>query len=271
MADPSEPAYIRRNHAANHQQLERQARKLERWKFFVELGTGLGIWATVVGTAIAILDTRQATERQLGAMRGQIDAMIAQQRPWISAKPRLKLPLMLSDAKFDPKQQSFDLFVPLEVELQNHGNSPAIDVTIQSMLFALPIAPEILNAKQEELCTTAEQTAKDEKKLGIAVFPGETKPAKGTASTGPVIQPDPPPLHYYMEGCIDYTYNGTLHGKTGYRIELGHANETIHLWEGFKFRIDSREFKPESGSMMLRMNPEGIDYRETDDGGNWAR
>ena len=292
-----EPAYIRRKRERERKKLEaarddhqretlsalqevlrvlndglKEFFRRERRKFWVDLGTGTGIWATALIATAAIFETHCSSDKQLAGMgkqqklmQGQLDTMTAQQRPWISAKPRLEMPLMLWDT--DPNQL-LDFFVPIAFELQNHGPSPAINITIHSALSA-PAASDQLNVQQEQLCLAAEQASKDQR-AGIAVFPGDIKRGTGIASTGAVIPRAIPPMHYIMQGCIDYTYNGTMHGKTGYRIEIAHANDVSHLWESFKFHIDSREMQAGAGT-IYQMNPKGVDYRETDDGGNWAR
>jgi hypothetical protein len=51
---------------------------------------------------------------------------------------------------------------------------------------------------------------------------------------------------------------------------LGHINTGTRLWEGFVWRTDAQRTGPDAGT-ILEMKPNTIDFRETDDGGNWAR
>jgi hypothetical protein len=270
-----EPEYIRRRRAAEGSRATGEHNRLEERKYRIDRITGLGIWAAALIALGAIAETHCSSERQFAAMasqqqvmQGQLDTMIAQQRPWISAKPRLDLSLMLMD--WGPNQDpTLSLSIPVTVDLKNHGPSPATNIVIHSMLIpAAPHDTDLLNKSQEDLCTKAEQSAKTAKKIGISVFPGEEKrgPAAGSI---PVLR-NSAPVFYIMQGCVEYTYNGTLHGKTGYRMYLGHINEGTHLWEGFAWRTDSQEAIPDAG-VVYRMQPKGIDFRETDDGGNWAR
>jgi len=269
----NESAYVRRRRDDDRERNEAAKKKRERRFEWVELGTALGIWGTVVATAIAIVDARRLNAKQIEGlltqqklMQGQLDTMIAQQRPWILATPRLDLPL-IRDVTPD---RSPDLAVPVTVDLKNHGASPATNIVIYSMIIPVsaPHDSERLNNAEEELCAEAEKASNNAKKIGISVFPGEQKAGSGIASVGYPAGTHPPLL--IMQGCIEYTYNGILHGKTGYRMYLGHVNANTHLWEGFAWRTDSQRTEPDAG-VLLEMKPTTIDFRETDDGGNWAR
>jgi hypothetical protein len=269
----SEPEYVRRRRENERERNEAARRKLDRRLVRIEVVTALGIWATVVATAIAIVDVRRSNNRQIEGlvtqqklMQGQLDTMIAQQRPWISATPRLDLPLIRDVTP----NRSPDLSVPVTVDLKNHGASPATNIVIYSMIIPASAShdSERLIQAQEALCTEAEQASNDAKRIGISVFPGEEKHGSGIA--GIEYPRDTPLPLFIMQGCIEYTYNGILHGKTGYRMYLGHINVDTHLWEGFAWRTDSQRTAPDAG-VILEMKPRGIDFRETDDGGNWAR
>jgi hypothetical protein len=134
----SEPEYVRRRRENERERNEAARRKLERRLVRIEVVTALGIWATVVATAIAIVDVRRSNNRQIEGlvtqqklMQGQLDTMIAQQRPWISATPRLDLPLIRDVTP----NRSPDLSVPVTVDLKNHGASPATNIVIYSMII----------------------------------------------------------------------------------------------------------------------------------------
>jgi len=269
----NEPAYVSHRREDERKRNDAAKAKLERRLVWVEVSTTLAIWGTVVATSIAIIDARRLSNKQIEAlvtqqklMQGQLDTMIAQQRPWISATPRLDLPLMRDVTP----NRSPDLAVPVTVDLKNHGTSPATNIVIYSMIISAsaPHDSERLNKAEEELCTEAEQASNDAKKIGISVFPGEEKPGSGIASIAYPRETAPPLL--IMQGCVEYTYNGIMHGKTGYRMYLGHINVGTHLWEGFAWRTDSQRTAPDAG-VILEMKPNAIDFRETDDGGNWAR
>jgi hypothetical protein len=268
-----EPPFLRRRREDVHERNDAAKAKLERRLLWVEVFTALGIWATLVATAITILDARRVSDRQMRSllsqqklMQGQLDTMIAQERPWISAAPRLELPLMRDST---PERMP-DLEVPVTVELQNHGASPATNIIIYSMLVPIVASHDStqLNDAQEELCARAERASNEANKIGIGLFPGEHKAGSGIASIE-IAAEGALPL-FIMQGCIEYTYGGGLHGQTAYRMYLGHFKADTHLWEGFEWHTDFLRSAPDIGR-LLEMKPTTIDFRETDDGGNWAR
>jgi hypothetical protein len=269
----NESALSSRRSEDAHERNEAAKAKLERRLLWVELITALGIWATLVATAIAILDARRVNDRQMSSllaqqklMQGQLDTMITQQRPWISATPRLELPL----TRDVTPNRSPDLVVPVTLDLKNHGASPATNIVIYSMLvpMATPHDSERLNKAEEDLCTKAERVSVQAGKIGISIFPGEEKRGSGIASIE--FPRGTAALLLIMQGCIEYTYSGGLHGKTAYRMYLGHMNADAHLWESLPWRTDSQRTAPDVG-VILEMKPNTIDFREADDGGNWAR
>ncbi len=271
MSDTDSAKHEIREEAREHNEAAKA--KLERQLLWVEIFTALGIWATLVATAIAIFDARRVSQGQMESlaaqqrlMQGQLDAMIAQQRPWLAAAPRLELPLT-RDVTPD---RSPDIEVPVTIELTNHGASPATNILIYSMLVPISAAHDAagLNDAEESLCARAEQASNDAKKLGISLFPGERKSGSGIASAQyPAATAT---SLFIMQGCIEYAYGAGLHGKTAYRMYLGRFNSATQSWEGFQWRTDQRRSAPDAG-VLLQMKPNTIDFRETDDGGNWAR
>lgn len=268
-----EPPLLRRRREDVRERNEAAKAKLERRLLWVEAFTALGIWATLVATAIAILDARRVSARQLGSlmsqqkvMQGQLDTMIAQERPWISAAPRLELPL----TRDLTPERTPDLEVPVTVELQNQGASPATNIIIYSMLVPITASHDaaLLNVAQEELCARAERASDAANKVGIGLFPGEHKPGSGIATIEIAVEGALP--LFILQGCVEYTYSGGLHGQTAYRMYLGHFKAETRRWEGFVWRTDFRRSAPDSGN-LLEMKPATLDFRETDDGGNWAR
>jgi hypothetical protein len=210
-------------------------------------------------------------------MHGQLDEMVAQQRPWISVNLDIVKPIRFSEWS---GQKS--IFIPLHFTLKNFGLSPATNIQTWTHVWPHPgnanVDRDRLNSWQEEACLSAEKSAIESKNVGVTVFPTEPKIVNSGAS-GPIFKIDNPDI-ISVEGCIDYTYAGNRHGKTGFRMIIGRV--VNHLVFGLPYikGMPVKNYQP-SRDMIAKGFPAkapteallypGSYYFAPDDGGNYAK
>jgi hypothetical protein len=97
--------------------------------------------------------TIAALESQAGVMRGQLDEMRADQRPWVSAKISFASPLVY-DTKGLSSSFSFDL--------RNTGKQPAFHVFAQAMILDL----KLLNAEMKPFDADTKRLCNEARRVG---------------------------------------------------------------------------------------------------------
>lgn len=187
---------------------------VERQKFCLELAGVIGIYlAAGLAGYFAFGQTR--------VMRGQLDQMSADQRPWIYPRLSLAGPLTWAIGK----QAQIRLFV----SLKNAGHSPAKNVVLK--FEAHPLTKEIIfNSipEQERLCEAARKEADRDSLSGRYLFPNEVD--EGGASANSEVTnawPSETNAIFRLVGCVDYTFtsDSRIHGQTGFSYELARVTD----------------------------------------------
>jgi len=251
--------------AAHQAAIERNAAQAltEKRRDRLEIANTVGIYLAAVVAIGAIVAAWISSSDQLHNMQGQLNVMVAQQRPWLQVTPRLDGPLR-TILTLGKKPEVFS--VSLAFDAKNTGLTPATKIVFSSTVVVEGDGTDMKarDEAQDEVCKWAAEQAKSTGKVGESLFPNETK-VLHTGFSGRIAEGDAFP--YVLEGCVDYTYAGNQHGQTGYRMLLG---RTDTLWKGFKF--DWNEEDPlGNGMVLLTMKADSLQFRLTDDGGNWAR
>jgi hypothetical protein len=140
MSEEQEPAYIRRRQERERKGLEARTQMLERRKYWVELITGLGIWATVIVTLLAVMDTHQSSEKQLGALQKQIGVARSSSRALLRQDQRPLLQPLPYTADKISLTSGQPIVMPITVK--NIGKTPAQQIEILTTV-------EILKANEE--------------------------------------------------------------------------------------------------------------------------
>jgi hypothetical protein len=175
--------------------------------------TNLTAFATLI-LALATAYLAWVADRQVGIME-------ADKRPWIKVTVTFAKPPRLTDWG---GQKGID--VSLHFDLKNYGDSPAVNLRIESPIIVHPGNPRRseLNVPQKDACDRA-RAAADENPIGsVAVFPGESISVEQDSGRSGIYKTNEPVL-FSILGCADYTYAGNRHGQTGFRMMLGHVTE----------------------------------------------
>jgi hypothetical protein len=237
--------------------------RAERRKGRLEIANTVGIYLAAVVAVGAIVAAWISSSEQLHNMQGQLDVMVAQQRPWLQVTPRLDGPLR-TILTLGQKPEVFS--ASLAFDAKNTGLTPATKIVFSSTVVVEPEGTDMKkrDEAQEQACKQANEQANGSGKVRESLFPNEAK-ILHTGFSGRIAEGESFP--YVLEGCVDYTYAGNQHGQTGYRMTLGRIDT---LWRGFKF--DWNEEQPiGNGMVLLSMKTDTLQFRLTDDGGNWAR
>jgi hypothetical protein len=175
----------------------------------------------VVGAGQLCVYLRQASimDKQTQISGRQLDAMEVDKRPWIKVTVTFAEPPQLTDWG---GQKGIN--VSLHFDLKNYGDSPAVNLRIESPIVVHPGNPRRseLDAPQKDACDRARAEADKNPIGGVAVFPGESIPVEQGSGIGGVYKTNGPIL-FSILGCVDYTYAGIRHGQTGFRMILGHV------------------------------------------------
>jgi hypothetical protein len=182
----------------------------------------------------------------LNAIRGQLDVMEKERRPWISANVSLVDPVI-----FTEWNNSKGINVQLKFILKNHGDSPAINVRIWPQIMEHPGNPNRneLDGAQNKICQDTNAQANADPIGGFAIFPNDeiTREGPNIGISGQMLFNKR--QLFAILGCINYTYAGNRRGETGYRFLLG--QEVGHFILGVAFQDPTwtagRDFAIENG------------------------
>jgi hypothetical protein len=157
----------------------------------------------------------------LWAIKGQLDVMENDKRPWLNAVVSLDKFIEITEWN-----GSRGINVPLKFAIKNYGQEPAVNVRVNSTAWPHPGNPrrgEIL-IYQKQVCERGIEAADKDPIGGTAIFPSETTIADGVGNlSGGNIYKDGAPVLWAIFGCIDYTYGNRRHGQTGFNFLLGKA------------------------------------------------
>jgi hypothetical protein len=180
------------------------------------------IWIAIFAVVAALVGISQAiiSNRQLTAMQGQLDAMEADQRPWI--KPILQI----VGFKFTG---AGDAEITYLVNFKNVGKSPAQNIKSRIAAAVMTEKTAIRSVDEERnQCKLAGKDSAETVLPGIFLFPGEDAPeliggrgvgrAYVSAAEFAKGWPTPKSLVFKLVGCFDYSFpkESGRHGQTGF-------------------------------------------------------
>jgi hypothetical protein len=159
---------------------------------------------------------------QLNAIRGQLTAMEADQRPWIKANVEIGGPL-----QFPPNGIGI---LPLKITLTNAGKSPALNIRPAIWAFIPSRTRKDMHAEWQHRCENLRAEPLDNPARGFVLFPGDHStleeaglgPISAIAVTSDEIRSAPIDedgkkiLNISIYGCFDYLApSRELHHQTG--------------------------------------------------------
>ncbi len=256
----------------------RHDNKSDRFNFKVAAELFLGFViaaATVVNVCVAYRQWAAMIQNN-GIASGQLEVMQNEKRPWIKVSVSTKDPLRFSEWSGDK-----GILIRLQFELKNAGDAPAVNLRVFSQIRPHPGNPKRseLDGPQNEACIQARTQADENAIGGIAIFAGDSTALEPVVGASGIYKTNDPIL-FSVYGCVDYTYAGTRHRQTGYRMMLGRViTNQIH---GLPFIEGIPEPYPEPIPPDLLaagypakppniglMQPSDFYFRP-DDGGNYA-
>jgi hypothetical protein len=187
-------------------------------------------WVTLAGVVVVAVYTSVAawqaclTRDQLAVMRRQLDAMEADQRPWIKIEATIAGPLTF----FEPAGFAD---MPMHFILTNVGHSPAFNVRLTAWSFLLSLNHHDLEREWEERCENFKRIPLDNPARGMILFPSDQMP---WSQSGIGLTPDDinkntideggkKGLDVWIYGCADYVFGEPqAHHQTGFVYRLGH-------------------------------------------------
>jgi hypothetical protein len=187
----------------------------DRFAFFVALFTGVLV---LVGYC------------QLNAISGQLDAMEADQRAWVSLNDNTEIRIT-APLTFEPAKGAS---MSINYVLRNTGRSPALHVMWRSKIIALPMTKRSIveiPERQNELCEPLRDIAGSF--LDIVAFPGDKIPrneglfistedieiATKARQSGPLAHDGF--ISMALIACVDYQSSVFKHHQTRYAFHLG--------------------------------------------------
>jgi hypothetical protein len=166
----------------------------------------LMLWTAVLAAATVLM--AYFAYFTLDAIRGQLGEMVDAQRPWVKVTPAVDK-VIFSDWNGNKQIQ-----VNINFILRNTGPSPAVNIHIVPSMLHHPfntdtIGLRAMNDLQKRDCDAAREEAINNPSGGVPVFSGDTQ----NVSRG-VGSPVDDTNAYSIQGCVDYSYSATYHGRT---------------------------------------------------------
>jgi hypothetical protein len=216
--------------------------------------------------ASAALKQAEAADRQARVMQGQLDAMEADQRPWIKVETET----------YDDFRPTKIVVPPIKFILTNVGKSPAFNVQVFPRAFAMATGHDDLFKEQKEWCgryrkqRNAGGNVLDDNQ-GIIIFPNEKAPweKQGGILGAGVIQSDIAKYSYadeqgrktlslWIYGCVLYDFGrpGTTH-QTAYVYRIAHLVHRAELETAMTFATYLDEVIPKADIMLFPIGVNG--------------
>src|ERR1700732_824511 len=157
-------------------------------------------------------------------MRRQLDAMEADQRPWIKIGPTIAGPL-----SFHEPAGFADM--PIRFMLTNGGHSPAFNVQLTAWSFLLSLNHHDLETEWKERCENFKRTPLDNPARGMILFPSDQLPWSQSGigllpadiNKYTIDEGGKKGLDVWIYGCADYVFGEPqAHHQTGFVYSLGH-------------------------------------------------
>jgi hypothetical protein len=181
----------------------------------------------------------------LNAIRGQLDVMEVDKRPWLRAQ------LSLDKVRLVDWDGVKGINVSLNIEIKNYGESPAVNMLVVPMIEEHPLytdkkGMEHLDIDQAESCARTAVRAAENPIGGVPVFPGDTYSGKSNPgiSGRQLYDSQRPPPWFLIYGCVNYTYSKDRHGETGFRMLLGKPTNGLVLGIPFQEGEPDPDYHP---------------------------
>jgi hypothetical protein len=221
----STPAAIPQSAPANAK--HHRSTKKRRWTndpamFWITLA---GVIAVVAYTSVAAWQGRLMSD-QLNVMRGQLNAMAFDERPWLALDVSIGGPLV-HDAVGSSNGVTWH--VPLAYRIKNLGKTPAIDVALFAHILPMVGGKEGINFSEEldKACDFPEKMLTVGLGWGETIFPQEEWPEKTFRVTGTEnifekakrADPQQNSTRYYGEFLVApcVTYKSTFSSEAPFR------------------------------------------------------
>jgi len=239
----------------------------------------IGLWvAAAVGVGAIWVSSHDASQ-QLSAMQRQLDAMEADQRPWLRVITQIREPISITEWS-----GTKSITVPLRFNIENFGKSPAVNVRAYTTItrYLGVEHRKALAGLQRDTCEKGSAESDQDPIGGIPLFPSKTDKIEITPSIlGDGIFRDAKPVMLAVYGCIDYTYSATKHGQTGFRFLLGRREGVyfsgFNFVEGQSVQYDSpipddllKEGFPKNPPKVAKIPLDELIFRP-EDSGNYAK
>jgi hypothetical protein len=196
------------------------------WFFYGQREEMVRAYGPIKQSADAATDTAAGIKGQLAVMQGQLDAIEADQRPWVRPKVIKVDPFVITKQK---------LSFGITLEFFNSGKSPAFNVDY-TQDFVSTDYPRLL-IRHDDKCKAAEMASsqKDERlQRHFTIFPNESGnmmfsfPIDTTEVDRYNVKPNGPATIFWvspiMIGCIAYrSENSPKYHHTGFSYEFGKA------------------------------------------------
>lgn len=205
--------------------------------------------------------------RQLTAMQGQVDAMLADQRPWLKVSVKIRAPFsIVVDAKAPSKLVFGSL--PLDVSISNVGRSPAFNVQYGVWGFLEKPGRDVM-AQMKISCERMRTQPLDNPSRGAIIFPNDSINPDDFGFGGSLVagfssddlkealSKDAQGEHFgfWIYGCVDYVFGQPQqHHQTGFLYRVGKIIDRPGLPQGLTFQLDPLESSP-ADHLRLFPNP----------------
>jgi hypothetical protein len=228
---------------------------------------GATLLLAVSTVALAVESQRQIaiSTVQLSTLQDQLNATLADQRPWVSAVTTQDSIRMID------WNGNKGVGIFLTFRLHNYGRLPAQELYVNTM-----IAPRLDNAHlnqldgpQEALCVNALHTSVSQR-VSTVVFPGQDAAADGNVSINSQFS-NHSRILYEVYGCIDYMYASGQHGQTLFRYILGKIDRDIWIGIPFKKGRTVPIANPVGPISIATLDKRDYDLRVDSGGGNYVR
>ena len=186
---------------------------IDRW---VELAFTFAISVATAVNVYVAHSQWSAMVQNNSIVKGQLDAMEIDKRPWIRANVDIK-ELRLVEWGGDKHINTALIF-----DLKNYGELPAINIVISTNVASHPGNSERtkLDIAQKVICEQARAQAVANPIGGPTIFPTDSNSIQSGAGSSGIYKTGKPTI-FSVNGCIDYSYGKDRHGQTGFRMIIG--------------------------------------------------
>lgn len=180
-------------------------------------------WMILLTVALVFTSLLQWSE-----MRGQLDVMRAQQRPWVEITDAQPVQVVNNDGTLN---------VAISVTLKNLGATPATGIDIEGALNV--VSGETMGSiERDQASVCAKATNYRGRNIGMSLAPGEVRTigfeptmlVSGVKSAAPELGVTRPGGAFAVYGCADYIIDSRVpHGQTYFRYIVSRKRPPSHI------------------------------------------